>query len=173
MIDPFQCVSSILGANRYQSALITSSMSTVLVAICALYAPVAYSNATEPVRSLTTPPFVKSNVVDPIPGVCNTLSWPVLSNSDFICSMCIGKFIGTPVQSAPPEATDPFTSGNGATSGAGLAEAAYADGGVAGLGAFAEDLEDERGAVDHPWVFREARARLAGDSAPPPTDDEK
>jgi nifR3 family TIM-barrel protein len=30
-----------------------------------------------------------------------------------------------------------------------------------------------RGAIDHPWVFREARARLAGASIPGPTDDER
>jgi nifR3 family TIM-barrel protein len=30
-----------------------------------------------------------------------------------------------------------------------------------------------RGAIDHPWVFREARARLAGASVPPPTDNER
>jgi nifR3 family TIM-barrel protein len=30
-----------------------------------------------------------------------------------------------------------------------------------------------RGAIDHPWVFREARAALAGASLPPPTDAER
>lgn len=30
-----------------------------------------------------------------------------------------------------------------------------------------------RGAIDHPWVFREARARLAGDVYPPPTAAER
>ena len=30
-----------------------------------------------------------------------------------------------------------------------------------------------RGAIDHPWIFREARALLAGEIAPPPTVDER
>jgi tRNA-dihydrouridine synthase B len=30
-----------------------------------------------------------------------------------------------------------------------------------------------RAAIDHPWVFREARARLAGHPCPPPTDAER
>jgi tRNA-dihydrouridine synthase B len=30
-----------------------------------------------------------------------------------------------------------------------------------------------RAAIDHPWIFREARARLAGTSIAPPTDDER
>lgn len=30
-----------------------------------------------------------------------------------------------------------------------------------------------RAAIDHPWIFREAHARLAGTTAPPPTDDER
>jgi nifR3 family TIM-barrel protein len=30
-----------------------------------------------------------------------------------------------------------------------------------------------RAAVDHPWIFREARARLAGIAIAPPTDDER
>lgn len=30
-----------------------------------------------------------------------------------------------------------------------------------------------RAAIDHPWVFREARARLAGETLPPPTDAER
>jgi len=30
-----------------------------------------------------------------------------------------------------------------------------------------------RGAIDHPWVFREARARLRGDRLPPPSDRER
>ena len=30
-----------------------------------------------------------------------------------------------------------------------------------------------RAAIDHPWIFREARARLAGESCTAPTDDER
>jgi nifR3 family TIM-barrel protein len=30
-----------------------------------------------------------------------------------------------------------------------------------------------RAAIDHPWIFREARARLAGTSIAPPSDDER
>jgi tRNA-dihydrouridine synthase B len=30
-----------------------------------------------------------------------------------------------------------------------------------------------RAAIDHPWIFREARARLAGHASAPPTDDER
>jgi tRNA-dihydrouridine synthase len=30
-----------------------------------------------------------------------------------------------------------------------------------------------RAAIEHPWIFREARARLAGGAIAPPTDDER